>query len=183
MAVLGPARRGHRGGHGQAAQGRTDQGHTAPYIGHATGHVASGGPREDHQMAENQAADLGFSVGAGEGNRTLMTSLEGWGSAIELRPRARRTIPSGEHRQRTRTKGSAQNHYGRRAVDPLRLPARLRHRAKRRRGDGMLRPAGGRLQNGSAGCGAAWLARLLWEQEAAGSNPAIPTVQGIVSGA
>ena len=23
---------------------------------------------------------------AGEGNRTLMTSLEGWGSAIELRP-------------------------------------------------------------------------------------------------
>jgi hypothetical protein len=35
--------------------------------------------------------DLGFLVGAGEGagegNRTLMTSLEGWGSAIELRPR------------------------------------------------------------------------------------------------
>jgi hypothetical protein len=28
-------------------------------------------------------------MGAGEGNRTLMTSLEGWGSAIELRPRAR----------------------------------------------------------------------------------------------
>jgi hypothetical protein len=27
-------------------------------------------------------------IGAGEGNRTLMTSLEGWGSAIELRPRA-----------------------------------------------------------------------------------------------
>ncbi len=26
--------------------------------------------------------------GAGEGNRTLMTSLEGWGSAIELRPRS-----------------------------------------------------------------------------------------------
>src|SRR5207302_192116 len=26
--------------------------------------------------------------GAGEGNRTLMTRLEGWGSAIELRPRA-----------------------------------------------------------------------------------------------
>ena len=26
-----------------------------------------------------------------------------------------------------------------------------------------------------AGCGAAWLARLLWEQEAGGSNPSIPT--------
>jgi hypothetical protein len=32
--------------------------------------------------------DLGLRVGAGEGNRTLMTSLEGWGSAIELRPRS-----------------------------------------------------------------------------------------------
>jgi len=30
----------------------------------------------------------GGAVGAGEGNRTLMTSLEGWGSTIELRPRA-----------------------------------------------------------------------------------------------
>jgi hypothetical protein len=36
--------------------------------------------------------DLVFLVGAGEGNRTLMTSLEGWGSAIELRPHARRPI-------------------------------------------------------------------------------------------
>jgi hypothetical protein len=35
----------------------------------------------------NRGPDLGFRVGAGEGNRTLMTSLEGWGSAIELRPR------------------------------------------------------------------------------------------------
>jgi hypothetical protein len=33
------------------------------------------------------SCDLGFLVGAGEGNRTLMTSLEGWSSAIELRPR------------------------------------------------------------------------------------------------
>src|ERR1017187_2891197 len=42
--------------------------------------------------------------GAGEGNRTLMTSLEGWRSAIELRPRARQEPmdgPPGRHRQRT----------------------------------------------------------------------------------
>jgi hypothetical protein len=47
--------------------------------------------------------DLGFLVGAGEGNRTLMTSLEGWGSAIELRPRApgQTCFAAGEHRQRT----------------------------------------------------------------------------------
>jgi hypothetical protein len=38
------------------------------------------------RMRETEGADLGFLVGAGEGNRTLMTSLEGWGSAIELRP-------------------------------------------------------------------------------------------------
>ena len=28
----------------------------------------------------------GFHLGAGEGNRTLVASLEGWSSAIELRP-------------------------------------------------------------------------------------------------
>jgi hypothetical protein len=36
------------------------------------------------------ALDLRFLVGAGEGNRTLMTSLEGWGSTIELRPHSGR---------------------------------------------------------------------------------------------
>ena len=30
------------------------------------------------------------SYGAGEGNRTLVISLEGWGSAIELHPRIAR---------------------------------------------------------------------------------------------
>jgi hypothetical protein len=34
----------------------------------------------------SDSSDL-LTLGAGEGNRTLMTSLEGWGSAIELRPR------------------------------------------------------------------------------------------------
>jgi hypothetical protein len=56
--------------------------------------------------------DLGFLVGAGEGNRTLMTSLEGWGSAIELRPRVPvggvpgtgvsiDSVPVSQHRGRT----------------------------------------------------------------------------------
>ena len=48
--------------------------------------------------------------GAGDGNRTRMTSLEGWGSTIELRPHnlpaslARLRAPAhqaGRHRQRT----------------------------------------------------------------------------------
>ena len=43
--------------------------------------------------------DQRFSVGAGEGNRTLMTSLEGWGSAIELRPRS-------DHARRYRTEAA-----------------------------------------------------------------------------
>jgi aryl-alcohol dehydrogenase-like predicted oxidoreductase len=37
-------------------------------------------------------------------------------------------------------------------------------------------PVGGRLPR-SAGRSAAWLARLLWEQEVAGSNPAAPTME------
>src|SRR5215469_9477488 len=41
--------------------------------------------------------------GAGEGNRTPMTSLEGWGSAIELHPRAATSRRSG---------GRACGHYG-----------------------------------------------------------------------
>src|SRR5712692_10884096 len=95
-----------------------------------------------------------FAVGAGEGNRTLMTSLEGWGSAIELRPRGdwspRRSVPVS---------------------------------CRNRRWPGVLLPqlalCGGKRRQGRlrmpTGCSAAWLARLLWEQEVAGSNPAIPT--------
>ncbi len=115
--------------------------------------------------------DLGFCVGAGEGNRTLMTSLEGWGSAIELRPRARRGMAP--HRIRTDSV-------------PARGPAGcVVERSSRRRWlpcrclvvPATQRPVASTVSYGSVppGCSAAWLARLLWEQEAAGSNPAIPT--------
>ena len=48
--------------------------------------AALGASLADSRSAETPLS-WGFRVGAGEGNRTLMTSLEGWGSAIELRPR------------------------------------------------------------------------------------------------
>ncbi len=32
--------------------------------------------------------------------------------------------------------------------------------------------------NNKAGCGSAWLERLVWDQEVAGSNPVTPTVTG-----
>jgi dihydrofolate reductase len=38
------------------------------------------------RFRRENTSDL-LTLGAGEGNRTPMTSLEGWGSAIELRPR------------------------------------------------------------------------------------------------
>jgi hypothetical protein len=43
-------------------------------------------PTRAGKLSGHLSCDLGLLVGAGEGNRTLMTSLEGWGSAIELRP-------------------------------------------------------------------------------------------------
>jgi hypothetical protein len=49
------------------------------------------GPSTSNDTASHDRvvpSDLVLHGGAGEGNRTLMTSLEGWGSTIELRPRA-----------------------------------------------------------------------------------------------
>jgi hypothetical protein len=115
-------------------------------------------------------SDLAFCDGAGEGNRTLMTSLEGWRSAIELRPRARREPldgPPGWHRQRTG--------YGHPCVAAS--PAFRPWRGARSR-EPIRAPRDGRLRSVLTGCGAAWLARLLWEQEAPGSNPGIPTRSG-----
>ena len=46
---------------------------------------------DQHQHAPTVATcysgEQRFLIGAGDGNRTRMTSLEGWGSTIELRPR------------------------------------------------------------------------------------------------
>ena len=39
-----------------------------------------------------------FCRKAGEGNRTLTTSLEGWGSTIELRPRSERRVAGSPNR-------------------------------------------------------------------------------------
>jgi hypothetical protein len=131
-------------------------------------------------------SDLGLHVGAGEGNRTLMTSLEGWGSAIELRPHVPvegcvrhrvsiDSVPVSRHRGRTARAGlgraECQGFVLRLRAGPRRVIV-VMHAMWRTAGPGQWE---GRLRFGSTGCGAAWLARLLWEQEAAGSNPAIPT--------
>src|SRR3546814_11603110 len=42
-----------------------------------------------------RAGPASRSPGAGDGNRTRTTSLEGWGSTIELHPRTRREIGGG----------------------------------------------------------------------------------------
>src|SRR5215472_17515396 len=50
---------------------------------------------------------------AGDGNRTRMTSLEGWGSAIELRPRVRRDLAGGTCTvARRRNRGRFADHLG-----------------------------------------------------------------------
>jgi hypothetical protein len=45
--------------------------------------------------------DLPESDGAGDGNRTRMASLEGWGSAIELHPRGQRGYQRSESGRRS----------------------------------------------------------------------------------
>ena len=86
-----PARRqraggGHRGGHGgDACLGLEACSQEA--IGHVSGTEEGDGFVMAILLPGCTLPELGFLVGAGEGNRTLMTSLEGWGSAIELRPR------------------------------------------------------------------------------------------------
>jgi hypothetical protein len=91
-----------------------------------------------------------------------MTSLEGWGSAIELRPRSGCALCVAYRVDRTEMTRTASD---RRTRGPGLLAAT-------RRADSRLDGIGFGMPTG---CGAAWLARLLWEQEAPGSNPGIPT--------
>ena len=37
-----------------------------------------------------------------------------------------------------------------------------------------------RIRSNLAGCGSAWLERLVWDQEVAGSNPVTPICAGVV---
>ena len=67
--------------HGQA------EGHSQGPIGHPTGTEAGKGVLMVIRQLDRIGSDLGLWLGAGDGNRTRMTSLEGWGSTIELRPR------------------------------------------------------------------------------------------------
>jgi hypothetical protein len=71
------------------------EGHGQGPIGHAAGTTEWPRVLIATRLHGGIAPDLGLcggagEGGAGEGNRTLMTSLEGWGSAIELRPRGGR---------------------------------------------------------------------------------------------
>jgi hypothetical protein len=72
------------------------------------GGATTNGPRNGASVADNPAAavgpherglDQGSRCRAGDENRTRMTSLEGWGSAIELHPRFRDDL---EHVRRPR---------------------------------------------------------------------------------
>ena len=88
------ARRGHRRGHGQAAAAGPPQsqedGRAGTDLQSAT-QRARGRKRASRRLSRIRWScpfTWAGTARAGEGNRTLMTSLEGWGSTIELRPRA-----------------------------------------------------------------------------------------------
>jgi integrase len=59
-------------------------------IWHGSGTRTTEGGDKDRAKRSDTPVDLGRSKRAGDGNRTRMASLEGWGSAIELHPRVRR---------------------------------------------------------------------------------------------
>jgi hypothetical protein len=102
-----------------------------------------------------------------------MTSLEGWGSAIELRPRY------GSHCRLQHTGRPGPPAARRCSVPPYPPDSRRADGPRSRAMPCRQTRVPGRERVGFAcrtGCSAAWLARLLWEQEAASSNLAIPTI-------
>jgi hypothetical protein len=59
-----------------------------------SGHASPEACRDGGPFGARGGSELGCCGGAGDGNRTRMTSLEGWGSAIELRPRGGLAAPA-----------------------------------------------------------------------------------------
>jgi hypothetical protein len=57
-------------------------------FGHVLGTAQDQASMFDYHSAPRFESDQGKCCGAGDENRTRMTSLEGWGSAIELHPRS-----------------------------------------------------------------------------------------------
>src|SRR5215469_16455833 len=107
-------------------------------VWHVCGTTSACGPVLVVIPAGHGGCDLGFLVGAGEGNRTLMTSLEGWGSAIELRPRApvelraphqvsTDSVPVRRHRRRSQMPGRAGSSSGRCGPGGAAAPRMLAH--------------------------------------------------------
>ncbi len=103
-----------------------------------------------------------------------MTSLEGWGSAIELRPRSndadvgpREVATPVAYRLRSPDRARQGGVVLPAGHQPgIKAPTRCADR-RSRLGQGKLRLAAGMWRSLAA--------RLLWEQEAPGSNPGIPT--------
>src|SRR5699024_10642645 len=96
--------------------------------------------------------------GAGDETRTRTTSLEGWGSTIELRPH-----------------GTGDPDF------PLDSWSRLGTRVQCPEQWSHTRSGDAILGVRRTGCSAAWLARMLWEHEVAGSSPATPTEPTVVA--
>ena len=60
---------------------------TWPALWHKCGTTAATSTAKDSSRGGGLGCDLQVLAGAGDRDRTGMTSLEGWGSTIELRPR------------------------------------------------------------------------------------------------
>src|SRR5690606_39316856 len=120
------------------------------------------------------------SVGAGDGNRTRVASLEDWGSTIELRPRGSRERRSGR-RPGDGTAPTCGRHPSkpRRSRDRARVGAGRPGRSVRARQYTCPGPPGAAVR----GVWRRLVARPLWERKVAGSNPVTPTFARCPTGA